>query len=64
MALPHMNLVPVGPDLKSEAEDTGLGGNTEVEGRVRHGMRGVVFLLFLAFAGVLFLIVAEMASSP
>ena len=58
------SLIPEGPDLKPQHEDTGLGGNTQVEGKLRHGMRGVVFLLFLAAAGVIFLIIAELASSP
>lgn len=53
------NLVPEGPDLKPRHEDTGLGGNTNREGLVQHGMRGVIFLLFLAIVGVLAGLVAH-----
>ncbi len=52
------NLVPEGPDLKPEQEDTGLGGNTMTETPLHHSMRGIVFLLFLAVSGILAGIVA------
>ena len=52
------NVVPEGPDMKSQHEDTGLGGEIAAEGQVRHSMRGVVFLLGLALCGVLFTVFA------
>jgi hypothetical protein len=55
------NLVPEGPDLKNEVEDTGLGGNVAGEGRVHHGMRGVLFLLCLAIVGALSVLLAQAA---
>ena len=51
-------VVPSGPDLKTQAEDTGLGGEIAVEGQVKHSMRGVLFILGLAACGVLFTIFA------
>lgn len=52
------NIVADGPDLKPQHEDTGLGGSIAKEGQVKHSMRGILFLLFLAGAGLLFVIFA------
>ena len=51
-------VVPAGPDLKPQHEDTGLGGSIAAEGQVKHSMRGVMFILALAACGVLFTIFA------